>query len=335
MPTDGVPILRVSDGTDWSSPRLVGASNTVQRLMYSPDGVTWQPQTVADTAPPVPANFRCTNIGAAVASVEMAWDAASGADSYTVYGGTSTVSTGSLTATVPLTAGGSVYNLYVRASKAGAESAASNYVAIRSGTNEVSVAAGTGYVSAGVNSVNRWRGGAWNYGGSNQPYIGWYSTEAYRYAAFIELPAWHLRNVITQAYPQLTGLTGNVTCTGAGIFFARDGVVGNFSTAYTMQCSLGNGISYSNGAEPGAQVNTYDFTIQPASAGRVGYSMPPNWYQAIYQDHAQYNGLLWRPYTHTGARQPYMAFSTANITFDMSLSWPKIVTTAQTMTSYA
>lgn len=337
MPTRRLATIRSHDGTAWSDPLLMGADGKMYRVWYTHNAKTWSPDDLPDLAPPAPTSLDCTNLGQTVRTINMSWNAVSGAESYILRSkywdltSTTTSKTG-----ISLGEGATVA-MTVHAVKGGIEGPPSNNFTVIAGYEEKSIAASTGYVSGGVQSANRWRQNQWGYGGSNQPYIGWYSTESYRYHAFIELSSALLRNAIVAKYPSLNGHWNSITCTGAGIFFARNGAVGNYNSAYTIQVSLGSGIAYANTAEPPQQANVFDFVVRPQDEGRVGYSMPPNWFQAIYQEHGgggygPYNGLLFRPYRNDGGRQEYMAFDTANMVYDMSLSWPKIVTQAQTMT---
>lgn len=337
MPTRRLAAIRSHDGTAWSDPLLMGADGKMYRVWYTQDTKVWSPDDLPDLAPSAPTDLQCTNIGQTVRTINMSWSAVSGAESYILRGAPTTVTTAATTATGIVLNQGSSVSMTVSAVKGGIEGPPSNTAKVIAGYEEVSIPANSGYVKAGIQSANRWRQNQWGYGGSNEPYIGWYSTESYRYHAFLEIPSWLLRNAIVGVDSRLNGHWNSITCTVAGIFFSRNGSVGNWGSAYTLQVSLGSGITYSNAAEPPEQVNVHDFTIRPSGEGKVGYSMPPNWFQAIYQEHGgggygPYNGLLFRPYRKGGGRQEYMAINAAGIEYDMTFTWPKIVTQAQTMT---
>lgn len=288
--------------------------------------------------PAAPTNFRATNLGAATNSVNLAWDARSGATAYKVYyqttgGMVHHGTTSSLSYTVGGMSNHTNHSFFLEAvdGNGNVSTTPAGPVKVRSGAPGSTVAAGTGIVGGGAHSVNRWRQNQWGYGGSNQPYIGWYTNEAYRYHGFIEIPDWLLRNAIFAAYPQLNGHHHSVACTSAGLFMTRNNTVGNYNNQYTLQTSLGNGISYANTAEPPEQVNIFDITMREQGAGQIRYPMPWNWFQAIYQNHASYNGFLFRPYRNGGGRQQYMAINT-NISWDMHLSWGNITTGTPTYT---
>lgn len=332
MPTRRLAALRSHDGTQWSDQLLLGSDGKLYRTWYSPDAVSWAPDDLPDLAPPAPTGLTCTNLGQTVRTINMSWTAVPGAESYVLRSQYWALTTGSTSYnTIGLGENTSV-SMNVHAVKGGIESGPSNTYTVISGFEEKAIAAGSGYFGAGVNSVNRWRQNQWGYGGSNEGYIGWYSTEAYRYHAFIEIAPWYIRNLIAQNSPAVAGYERNCTATAAGIFFTRNGSVGDWGSDLTIQVSLGNGIAYANTNEPPQQGNVFDFVMKGTGSGQVGYSMPPNWFTAIFQDHASYNGLLFRPYRNDGGRQPYSAFNAAGVIFDMTYTWPRIVTQNATMT---
>jgi hypothetical protein len=293
-----------------------------------------------ENKPAVPTSFAFTNLGVLTNSVTMSWAAVPNAVSYKVYrdivNGTSgvVVSTQagtSYTASVPQD---EFQRWYVSAvNNSGGESDKAGPIRVKGGRAEQSIAAGSTTIANDnlVTSASRWRDGTWGYGSVYQPYVGWFSTEAYRYAGFYEISMATLRNAIAIKKPELNGYWLSINCDRARLFFTRDSAVGNSGTEYTVQVSLGNGISYSSGAEPPAQANVYDFTVKTSGAGFSSYAMPQNWFQAIYQQHANYNGLLFRPYRNDGARQEYMAFLPGAY-WEMDISWGKIVTQAAVTT---
>lgn len=293
-----------------------------------------------ENKPAVPTSFAFTNLGVLTNSVTMSWAAVPNAVSYKVYRDivngasgvvVSTQAGTSYTASVPQD---EFQRWYVSAvNNSGGESDKAGPIRVKGGRPEQSIAAGSTTITNdnAVTSASRFRAGTWGYGGSNHPYVGWFNTEAYRYTGFYEISWATLRNAIAIKKPELNGHWGSINCHGARLFFTRDSAVGNSGTEYTVQVSLGNGISYGSGVEPPAQINVYDFTVKTSGAGFTAYAMPSNWFQAIYQQHDNYNGFLFRPYRNDGARQEYMGFLPGAY-WEMDLSWGKIVTQAEVKT---
>lgn len=294
----------------------------------------WYRKTVS-----APDNFRATNLGAGTVSVNLAWDAVPGATSYSLFYRTNDTGTytkysdvtGNVASNVPMDADVK-YGWYVTANVNGVQGAYSPALRVKAGHTETSIPAGAMTVSGGVVSHNRWRQNQWGYGGSNVPYFGWYDTEANRYHGFLEIPNWVLWNAVVAVNPALRAYPSSVACSYAKLSLSRHSGVGDHGSTIIVSASLGNAISYSNTSEPAQQVNTWALTLQPASSGRVDYSMPTSWFQAIYQNHASYNGILFRPYRNDGVRQPYAAIN-ADVTWSMSLNWNKIITKAVAYTT--
>lgn len=289
--------------------------------------------------PDPPTNLRASNMGALPTSITFAWDAAARAVSYNVYYRTST--TGPLTfhgnvATLTYTSGmgqDTNHEWFVEAVDAGGRKSKTmaGPLRVRSGHVEQSIAAGSANTGLqDFNSWNNWRQGQWGYGGTLN--IGWFSTESYRYHLFFELNWAHMRNVIAAVTPQLNGYWWNITANGFEIHIDRNGSAGNYNTAYNVHIQLANGISYGNAAEPPQQSNIADFRMPAQAEGRVAVAVPANWATAIFQQHAPYNGFLWRAYYSNGTRTPYMGIE-ANAKWAMNYTWPKIVTVAQVNTA--
>lgn len=310
-----------------------------QRLRYTTDGATWR-ETVYDYAwaAGIPTNPRWTNMGSYWDQINLAWDQQAYAEYYNVY----VAWTGQgkyLRAQTPYnnyTLGmgpDTNHQLWVASvSNRGVESAHSGPHQVRSGHPQATIAGGTGYVSSGMDSVNRFRQGSWGYGGSNQPYWGWFDTEAYRYTSLYEINPETMWQTVANAYPSLGPYRNSVGSTGFGWFVTRGSGVGSYSSAINIHVSLADGISYGSGTEPPQQGNVQSINIQGTGSGNVGYSMPGNWPQAIYQYHSNYMGLLIRPYYNGGGRVPYGA-TTAGGSWDLSISWGTIVTQNQQNTT--
>lgn len=306
--------------------------------VFVASGGAWK--QVVEPFPDTPTSFRATNIGASPTSVTLAWNAAARAASYKLYYRTATtgalnhfLTTSALTHPVSMGAD-TPHEFWIEAVDAAGRvsKTMAGPVRVRSGHNEQSIAAGS--ANTGLQSFNswkNWRAGRWGY--STDLLFGWYNTEANRYHLFFELNSDHIRNVIASRTPQLNGRWSHITANGAEIHIDRTGVHGNHGTAYNVEVQLAT-VSYSNNAEPGNQPggNVASFRMPANAEGRVAVAVYPSWLTAIFQRHAAYNGFMWRAYTRTGGRQPYIGVE-HNALWAMNYTWPKIVTVAQANTS--
>jgi hypothetical protein len=317
-----------------------GSWREVSDVFVAVDGA-WK--YAVEPYPATPANFRATNVGAQVTSVTLAWDAAARAARYKLYYRVGT--TGALNHFLTVDAPGTSHPVNMGAdtphefwieavdSAGRASKTMAGPVRVRSGHNQQSIPGGSHTVSGAVRSHSRWRQSQWGYGGSNQPYWGWYNTEGYRYHGFLEIDAGLLQNAIYNVHGHVVnaGGWGAITCNAAWLNLSRLANVGSWGSAVTAQLSLGS-ISYSNGGEPGAVGNIHDIALQPAGA-RHNYNVPAVWFQAIYQRHAAYNGILIRPYRNDGGRQAYAGLY-ADAQWGMTYSWPTIITVHQANASW-
>jgi hypothetical protein len=289
--------------------------------------------------PSAPTGLTATTIGSSPTTVSMDWSNVVGATSYKMYYrvddtgaynlySSPTVSNANWTGSPD-----TKYGWYVSAVGPSGEGPLSAVSRVATGHVESTIEAGTGYVSSTVNSTNQWRANTWNYNGTAQPYWGWFTNESFRYHGFWEIAPETMWDRVCVTYPALRPYRNQVTSTSFGIFFTRQSGVGDWGFDILVDISLANGISYANPAEPPNQANYTTINVQDQAQGMIGYSMPANWAQAIYQYHASYNGLLIRAYTHTGARQTYGASTAAGI-WDLGISWPRIIIGSQQNSYY-
>lgn len=323
-----------------------GWAKVLTGWVYTGLGTGWRIYYQWSPIPLAPANFRATNIGALPRDINFAWDAVPGAVSYNLwyrvndtgaYTLHQSVVAPAVVATVSTMTPDTRWGWMVTAVDQWGESPASNTVRVESGHVQQAIAAGTGAVSGAVASLNRWRGGQWSYGGSTDPYWGWYSAEADRYHGFLEINWAQLQNAVHGAYPQLVGHILSVGVTGATITVERKQGVGAQGGDFDINpfwWSLAAGISYGNAAEPPAQVNNNNVPINGWASGMFAYTHDPNWFRAImHQEAPGYNGVLVRAYRPDGSPQDYGGWLSA-ASWWMSISWPQIVTVPVENTFY-
>jgi hypothetical protein len=317
-----------------------GAWREVSDVFVAVDG---QWKYAVEPFPATPANFRATDVGAQVATVTLAWDAAARAASYRLYYRVGT--TGALSHFLTVNAPGTSHpvnmgqdiphQFWIEAvdSAGRASKEMAGPVQVRAGHSQQSIPGGQHTVSAPVRSHSRWRQGTWGYGGSNQPYWGWYNTESYRYQGALEIDPGLLQHYIYAYHGHVVNAAGwgAITCNAAWINLSRLPNVGSWGSTVTAQVSLAWGLNYSGGEMP-AQGNIHDIALQPAGA-RHDYGIPAVWFQAIYQQHGPYNGLVFRAYRNDGGRQAYAGLY-ADAHWGMTYSWPTIITVHQANTSW-
>ena len=318
-----------------------GWAKVLTGWVYTGLGTGWRIYYQWSPIPLAPANFRATNIGALPLSIDFAWDAVPGAVSYNVWWrqddtGAYTLHQNVAAPTVVATAGlgaDTRYGWMVTTVDQWGESPASNTVRLESGHPEDAIAANGGTRTGGaVSSINRWREGQWSWGGSNAPYWGWYSNEAWRYHAFYEVTWSQIQAALLAIEPRLGPYMGQVSSFQSELWIERDGAVGS-GVPTTTTFSLADGTSYGNPAEPPQQVNMVDITLNTAASGFYGNVVGADWWGMICRRTSSTNGILIRAYSSSGARQEYAA-TTYQADWRGNFSWPRIVVTALENTFY-
>jgi hypothetical protein len=299
--------------------------------------------------PDPPTNFRATNIGSYTNRVMLNWDAPARAVSYKLYYRVGTTGTlnhfaSPTTNSWDVTAMGydTNHEFWVESIDSGGRPSKTmaGPVRVRTGHEKSSIPGGRhDNVVGWMDSQKRFRQGRWDYDDSQTTdppvlFWGYYDTAAYAYWTFMEMSFWNMRQVIKNHIGAAGDYPYSITCEAAWIEYDRYPAGSAQGQNINVEIQLGNGISY--GAAPTHQGNRGVVTIGP-TGGRRRTGIWANWFQAIYQQHAAYNGLLIPPYSYAGARQTYGGMYGTHYsnspTWGMAISWPEIVLVAQANTA--